>query len=47
MSDREHGAFLELAARDPGLEEVVSNEHMVLYRVRRDAPPPVYPTALE
>lgn len=44
MSDREHGAFLELAATDPRLEEVLADGAMVLYRVRRDAPAPVYPT---
>ena len=47
MSDREHTAFLEQAARDPGLEEVLADAHMVLYRVKRDGPPPVYPTGLE
>lgn len=44
MSDRLHGAFLERAKQDPDLEEVLSGEHFVLYRVRRDAPPPLYPT---
>jgi len=47
LSDREHGAFLDLAAQDPGLEQVLANEHMVLFRVRRDGPPSVYPTHLE
>jgi hypothetical protein len=47
LSDREHTAFLEQAARDPGLEEVLADEHMVLYRVKREGPPPVYPTTLE
>ena len=47
MSDREHTAFLEQAARDPGLEEVLADAHMVLYRVKREGPPPVYPTGLE
>jgi hypothetical protein len=46
MSDRAHGAFLAHAAVDPGFEEVLADEHMVLYRVRRDGPPPVYPTTL-
>ncbi len=45
MSDRLHGSFLERAAQDPDLEEVLADEHMVLYRVRRPEPPPVYPTA--
>jgi hypothetical protein len=43
MSDRDHSGFLELAARDPELEEVLADERMVLFRVRRDGPPPVYP----
>lgn len=47
MSDRDHGGFLEAAATDPGLEEVLANERLVLYRVRRDGPPPVYPTTIE
>ena len=44
MSDRDHAAFLELAAKDPELEEVVADTAMVLYRVKRDGPPPTYPT---
>jgi hypothetical protein len=44
MSDRDHGAFLELAAKDPKLEEVLADRAMVLYRVRRDGPPPTHPT---
>jgi hypothetical protein len=47
MSDRDHGAFLDLAAQDPGLAEVLADEQMVLYRVKRDGPPPVYPTHVE
>ena len=47
LSDREHTAFLEQAAVDPGLEQVLADDHMVLYRVRRDGPPPVYPTTLD
>ncbi len=47
MSDRDHGGFLELAAKDPGLEEVLADERMVLYRVRRDGPPPLHPTSVE
>jgi hypothetical protein len=47
MSDRDHGGFLDLATRDPGLEEVLADDQMVLYRVRRDTPPPVYPTHVE
>jgi hypothetical protein len=47
MSDRDHEGFLDAAATDPGLEEVLANERLVLYRVRRDGPPPVYPTTIE
>lgn len=47
MSDRDHGGFLEAAATDPGLEEVLANERLVLYRVRRDGPPPLYPTTVD
>jgi hypothetical protein len=47
MSDRDHGGFLDLAAKDPGLEEVLANDRVVLYRVRRDGPPPVYPATLD
>jgi hypothetical protein len=39
--------MLEQAARDPGLEEVLADAQMVLYRVKRDGQPPVYPTTLE
>ncbi|MCC6766066.1 MAG: hypothetical protein IT293_15520 [Deltaproteobacteria bacterium] len=44
LSDRDHGAFLDLAATDPKLEEILADSAMVLYRVRRDGPPPTYPT---
>jgi hypothetical protein len=47
MSDRDHGGFLDLAASDPGLEQVLADERMVLYRVRRDGPPPTYPTNVD
>jgi hypothetical protein len=47
MSDRDHGGFLDLAATDPGLEQVLADERMVLYRVRRDGPPPTYPTSVD
>ena len=47
LSDRLHAAFLENAARDPGLEEVLADEHMVLYRVKRDGPPPLYPSTID
>jgi hypothetical protein len=47
LSDREHVAFLEHAADDPGLEQVLADDHMVLYRVIRDGPPPLYPTTVE
>jgi hypothetical protein len=47
MSDRDHKGFLELAAKDPGLEEVLSNHRLVLYRVKRDGPVPVHPTSIE
>ncbi len=43
MSDRDHGGFLDLAATDPGLEQVLANDQTVLFRVRRDGPPPQYP----
>ena len=45
MSDHEHVGFLDLAAKDPGLEQVLADDQLVLYRVRRDGSPPVYPTA--
>jgi len=35
MSDRLHADFLRVAALDPGLEQVLANEHAVLYRVLR------------
>lgn len=44
LSDRDHEAFLALAAEDAQLEEVLADEQMVLYRVRRNGPPPTYPT---
>jgi hypothetical protein len=47
MSDRDHGGFLERAASDPGLEEVLANERMVLYRVRRDGPVPTHPASVD
>ena len=47
MSDRDHGPFLDLAAQDPGLAEVLADDQMVLYRVKRDGAPPVYPTHVE
>ncbi len=47
MSDRDHKGFLELAARDSGLEEILANERLVLYRVKRDGPVPVHPTSVE
>lgn len=47
MSDRDHEGFLEAAATDPGLAEVLANERLVLYRVLRDGPPPVYPATVE
>jgi hypothetical protein len=37
LSDRDHTAFLEQAAHDPGLEEVLADDQMVLYRVRSSA----------
>ena len=43
LSDRDHAGFLDLAAKDPDLEEVLADERMVLYRVRRDGPPLVHP----
>lgn len=46
LSDRDHAPFLEQAARDPGLEQVLADERMVLYRVRRDGAPPLYPSSL-
>lgn len=46
LSDRDHAAFLERAAQDPGLEQVLADDQMVLYRVRRDGPPPRYPTTI-
>jgi hypothetical protein len=45
LSDRDHSGFLDLAANDPGLEHVLADERMVLFRVRRDGPPPLYPDA--
>ncbi|HEY2386623.1 MAG TPA: hypothetical protein VGK30_06650 [Candidatus Binatia bacterium] len=46
LSDRDHAAFLERASQDPGFLQVLTDEQMVLYRVERDGPPPVYPTSL-
>jgi hypothetical protein len=46
MSDRHHAAFLDLAATDPGLEQVLADDQMVLFRVRRDRSPPLYPTTV-
>ena len=43
LSDLDHGAFLEQAAQDPDLEEVLRDRQGVLYRVKRDGPPPLYP----
>ena len=43
----EQQADAELAAADPGLEQVLADERHVLYRVRRDGPPPTYPTSVE
>jgi hypothetical protein len=47
LSDRDHAAFLAQADADPGFERVLAGEHAVLYRVRRDGPPPLYPTTIE
>jgi len=47
VSDRDHAGFLDLAKSDPGLEEVLADDQSVLYRVRRDGPPPLYPTTLD
>ena len=47
MTDRHHPAFLEQALHDPGLERVLEDPHAVLFRVRRDGPPPVYPRTLD
>jgi len=46
LSDRHHAAFLEQAAADPGLIEVLADEEMVLFRVRREGPIPVHPTTV-
>jgi hypothetical protein len=43
LSDRDHAGFLDVASRDPDFEQVLADDRMVLYRVRRDGPPPVYP----
>jgi hypothetical protein len=43
LSDRDHGGFLDLAAKDADLEQVLADDRMVLFRVHRDGPPPVYP----
>jgi hypothetical protein len=47
VSDRDHGGFLDLAKSDAGLEEVLADEQSVLYRVRRDGPPPLYPATID
>jgi hypothetical protein len=47
FSDRLHTAFLEQAAADPGLTQVVAGDEMVLFRVERDGPPPLYPTSVK
>jgi hypothetical protein len=47
MSDRDHTGFLDLAATDPGLEQVLADDHMVLFRVRRDGPAPIHPTTID
>lgn len=47
MSDRDHTGFLESAASDPGLEQVLADERLVLFRVRRDGPPPLHPTTVD
>ena len=47
MSDRDHTGFLDLAATDPGLEQVLADDRMVLFRVRRDGPAPIYPTTID
>ncbi len=47
VSDRDHGPFLDLAKTDPGLEEVLADDQMVLYRVKRDGPPPLHPTHVD
>jgi hypothetical protein len=47
VSDREHGGFLSLADGDDGLEQVLADDRVVLYRVRRAGPPPVYPSTVE
>ncbi|MEO6028128.1 MAG: hypothetical protein ABIR79_14790 [Candidatus Binatia bacterium] len=47
MSDRDHGGFLDLAATDPLLEQILTNDQLVLFRVKRDGPPPLHPTSPE
>lgn len=47
ISDREHTGFLEVAATDSGLEQVLADDQMVLFRVRRDGLPPLYPTTAD
>ena len=47
LSDRRHAAFLEQAAADSGLTEVLADEAMVLFRVHREGPIPVYPETVE
>ncbi len=45
LSDRDHATFLQRAEQDPGLEQVLADDRMVLYRVRRPGAAPTYPTA--
>lgn len=47
MSDRDHAAFLELAATDSGLEQVLADDQMVLFRVQRDGPPVLHPVTVD
>jgi len=46
LSDHLHAAFLAKAAADPDLEEVLRDEHAVLYRVQRDDLAPAAPAAV-
>jgi hypothetical protein len=46
VSDRLHQAFLEQAAADPGLTEVLADAESVLFRVERTGPVPRYPTTV-
>lgn len=47
MSDRDHSGFLDLAMADPGLEQVLADDRMVLFRVRREGPVRLYPTTID